>query len=64
MPEEILPLEHNREANLTRRLSRLELQRATTDVERFVESRLESDLNLVKVSNRQPKDHPGSHTAQ
>lgn len=32
MPEEIFPPEHNREANSTHRLSRLELQRAMTDV--------------------------------
>jgi hypothetical protein len=62
MPEEILPPEYNREANSTHRLSRLELQRAMTDVKRFVESRLESDLGLVKVSNHQPNDRPWSHT--
>ena len=49
MPDSVLPPERNREANSTHRLSRLDLQRAMTDVKRFVESRLESDLNLVKV---------------
>jgi hypothetical protein len=37
LPEEILPPEHNREANSTHRLSRLELQRTMTDTKRFVE---------------------------
>jgi aspartate--ammonia ligase len=48
MPPETLPPERNREANSTRRLSRLEIQKAITDVKRFIEGRLESDLNLVK----------------
>lgn len=38
-------------ANSTRRLSRIDLQKAMTKVKRFVESRLESDLNLFEVSN-------------
>jgi hypothetical protein len=49
MPVEVLPPERNREANSTHRLSRLDLQRALTDMKRFVEARLESDFNLVKV---------------
>jgi len=48
MPATVLPPEPNREANSTHRLSRLDIQRAGTDVKRFVEARLESDLNLVK----------------
>jgi hypothetical protein len=60
MQEETLPPEHNREANSTHRFSRLELQRAMTDVKFSCESRLESDLNLVKVGNHQPKDQPRS----
>eukprot|EP00542_Grammatophora_oceanica_P002983 CAMPEP_0194063248 /NCGR_PEP_ID=MMETSP0009_2-20130614/79829_1 /TAXON_ID=210454 /ORGANISM="Grammatophora oceanica, Strain CCMP 410" /LENGTH=107 /DNA_ID=CAMNT_0038715303 /DNA_START=159 /DNA_END=479 /DNA_ORIENTATION=- len=48
MPPNLLPPERNREANSTHRLSRLDLQRAMTDVKRFVEQRLESDLHLVK----------------
>lgn len=48
MPDSILPKEYNRIANSTHRLSRLDIQRAMTDIKRFVEARLESDLNLVK----------------
>lgn len=48
MPDEILPPEYNREANSTHRLSRLDIQRAINDIKKFVEGRLESDLNLVK----------------
>jgi aspartate--ammonia ligase len=48
MPEEKLPPKRNREANSTHRFSRMDLQRAITDVKRFVESRLESDLKVVK----------------
>jgi hypothetical protein len=51
MPPEVLPPKRNRNANSTHRLSRLDVQRAMTDVKRFVESRLESDLDLVKVSS-------------
>jgi len=50
MPDKLLPPVQNREAISTQRLSRLDLQRAMTDVKRFVEARFESDLNLVKVS--------------
>lgn len=50
MPETLLPPERNREANSTHRLSRLDIQRASADVKRFVESRLEKDFNLVKAS--------------
>jgi hypothetical protein len=49
MPPEVLPPARNFKANSTHRLSRKDLQRAMTDVKRFVESRLESDLNLIKV---------------
>ena len=50
MPDAILPPERNREANSTHRLSRLDVQRASTDIKRFVEARLEKDFNLVKAS--------------
>ena len=50
MPESLLPPKRNREANSTHRLSRLDIQRASTDVKRFVEARLEKDFNLVKAS--------------
>mmetsp|Transcript_34150 Transcript_34150/g.68891 ORF Transcript_34150/g.68891 Transcript_34150/m.68891 type:complete len:84 (+) Transcript_34150:270-521(+) len=49
MPDKLLPPKQNRCANSTHRLSRLDIQRASTDVKRFVEARLESDFNLVKV---------------
>jgi hypothetical protein len=52
MSPDLLPPTRNLPANSTRRLSRLELQRAITTVKRFVEDRLERDLNLVKVSLR------------
>lgn len=48
MPDSILPKEYNRIANSTHRLSRLDIQKAMTDIKRFVEARLESDLHLVK----------------
>lgn len=48
MPKEKLPPEQNREANSTHRFSRLALQRAITDIKRFVESRFEQDLNVIK----------------
>ena len=50
MPESLLPPKRNQEANSTHRLSRLDIQRASTDVKRFVEARLEKDFNLVKAS--------------
>ena len=50
MPDAILPPERNREANSTHQLSRLDVQRASTDIKRFVEARLEKDFNLVKAS--------------
>ena len=50
MPDELLPPVKNRAANSTHRLSRMELQRASTLLKRFVEKRLEEDLGLVKVS--------------
>ena len=49
MPDRYLPPERNRCANSTQRLSRLDIQRASTDIKRFVEARLEKDFNLVKV---------------
>lgn len=48
MDSKILPLPENWGANSTRRLSRLDIQRASTDIRRFVEHRLEKDLCLVK----------------
>lgn len=48
MPDKVLPPVENREANSTQRLSRLDIQRASNDIKRFIEARLESDLNLVK----------------
>lgn len=48
MPEKILPPENNRAANSTHRLSRLDIQRASIAVKRFVEKRFEEDFNLVK----------------
>jgi hypothetical protein len=51
MPPDVLPPKRNRNANSTHRLSRLDIQQAMTDVKRFVEARLESDLGLVKVSS-------------
>ena len=50
MPPELLPPPENWAANATHRLSRLEIQRASTEIKRFVEARLESDLNVIKVS--------------
>lgn len=49
MPMELLPPEENWKANSTRRLSRIELQKAMSKVKRFVERRLESDLNVFEV---------------
>lgn len=49
MPDTLLPPPHNRVASSTRRLSRLDVQRASNHVKRFVETRLESDLHLIKV---------------
>ena len=49
MPMELLPPRENWEANSTRRLSRIELQKAMSKVKRFVERRLESDLNVFEV---------------
>ena len=44
-------IKDNLMANSTRRLSRIDMQKAMTKVKRFVETRLESDLNLFQVSN-------------
>ena len=49
MPMDLLPPKENWEANSTHRLSRIELQKAMTKLKRFVESRLESDLNVFEV---------------
>lgn len=48
MPDTLLPPPHNRVASSTHRLSRLDVQRASNHVKRFVETRLESDLHLIK----------------
>ena len=50
MPIDLLPPRQNWEANSTRRLSRIEMQKAISKVKRFVERRLESDLNVFEVS--------------
>jgi hypothetical protein len=49
MPPGKLPPKENLSAGSTHRLGRLELVKAINDVKRFVEARLESDLNVVKV---------------
>ena len=49
MPMNLLPPKENWEANSSHRLSRIELQKAMTKLKRFVESRLESDLNVFEV---------------
>jgi len=48
MPDAVLPPVENRPANSTHRLSRLQIQKASTEVRRFMEARLEKDLNLTK----------------
>jgi hypothetical protein len=48
MAYELLPPKANWEANSTRRLSRIALQKAMTKIKRFVEHRLESDLNVFE----------------
>lgn len=48
MRPEILVPERNREASSINRLSRLDIQRASTDIKRFIEARFEHDLNLVR----------------
>ncbi|KAL7491188.1 hypothetical protein ACHAWT_002371 [Skeletonema menzelii] len=48
MPYDLLPPSNNWVANSTRRLSRIDLQKAITKVKRFVESRFETDLNLFE----------------
>jgi hypothetical protein len=50
MPPELLPPLENRPAISTQRLSRMDIQRAIADVKRFMENRLEQDLNLIPVS--------------
>ena len=49
MPKKLLPPIENLMASSTHRLSRMERIHAINDVKRFVESRLESDLNVSKV---------------
>lgn len=51
MPMDLLPPKENWEANSTHRLSRIEMQKAMTKVRRFVERRLEADLNVFEVRN-------------
>jgi aspartate--ammonia ligase len=48
MPMELLPPKENWAANSTHRLSRIEMQKAMTKIKRFVERRLETDLNLFE----------------
>lgn len=48
MPYNLLPPKENWEANSTRRLSRIDLQKAITKVKCFVEHRLEADLNVFE----------------
>lgn len=48
MPYGLLPPKENWEANSTRRLSRTDLQKAMTKVKRFVERRIETDLNVFE----------------
>lgn len=48
MPYELLPPKENLDANSTHRLSRIDLQKAMTKVKRFVEHRLETDLNVFE----------------
>lgn len=48
MPFDLLPPKENWEANATHRLSRIDLQKAITKVKRFVENRLENDLNVFE----------------
>ena len=50
MPKDLLPPMENWDANSTHRLSRIEMQKAMTKVKRFVERRLETDLNVFEVS--------------
>ena len=49
MPPELLPSPSNLVKSATQRLSRLEIQQAITDLKRFIEHRLETDLHLTKV---------------
>jgi len=48
MPMEVLPPKENWEANSTHRLSRKDVQKASTKIKRFVGRRLESDLNVFE----------------
>ena len=52
MPDSLLPPPRNRAAIASNRLSPMEIQRAIVDVKRFVENRLETDLNLIKASTK------------
>jgi len=48
MPEAVLPPKENRVANSTQRLTPLEIQKASTEIKRFMEQRFEQDLKLTK----------------
>lgn len=61
MDPSLLPPKANLVANSTHRLSRLQLQQATQDIRRFVESRLESDFHLLKVRLLMTNDDAVSH---
>lgn len=50
MPDSLLPPVRNRPAIASHRLSPKEIQRAIVDVKKFVENRLETDLNVIRVS--------------
>jgi len=52
MPDSLFPPLYNRPAIASHRLSRMEIQKAIVDVKKFVENRLESDLNVIKVRRR------------
>lgn len=55
MPSSLFPPIYNRAAIASHRLSPMDIQRAIVDTKKFVESRLETDLNLIKVSTLQKK---------
>lgn len=48
MPDSLLPPVRNRPAIASHRLSPKEIQRAIVDVKKFVENRLETDLNVIR----------------
>ena len=55
MPSSLFPPIYNRAAIASHRLSPVDIQRAIVDVKKFVENRLEMDLNLIKVSTIRKK---------